>query len=60
MNYCNMCFNATVDSSLRGKNDLHFSRLDLRKKTMQFIFEAAENRQLKYYLRIKGQRSRLI
>lgn len=42
MNYCNMCFNATVDPRLRGKNDLHYHPLGFTEENYAIYFRSGD------------------
>lgn len=40
--YCKMCFNATVDPALKGKNDLHYLPLGVTEDCYAIYFRSGE------------------
>ena len=40
MKFCKICFNATVDSSLKGKNDLHYYPLGITEDDYAIYFRS--------------------
>ena len=40
MTFCEMCFNATVDSSLSGKNDLHYFSIGFTEENYMIYFRS--------------------
>lgn len=40
MNFCEMCFNATVDPTLQGKNDLHYCPIGFTEENYMIYFRS--------------------